>query len=450
MTKSISIRNSNYLLAIILIVAVVSRIIAAFYLGDQVVNLPGTFDQISYHNLAVRLIGGNGFTFGEDWWPATPAGEPTAHWSYLYTSYLALIYLVFGEHPLVARLIQAILVGILHPLLAYLLGKKLFGQTVGLLASGLTAVYIYFIYYAGTLMTEPFYITAIMLSLYLAIRIADRPSTEIERANRILYSVGLGFSLTVAVMLRQLFILIIPFIFLWIWWVGYRAKYRHPSLPVWIAGFVLVIAILPITIYNYLRFDRFVLLNTNAGFAFYWSNHPIYGTKFIPLLPPEMGSYQDLIPSELFTLNEAALDQALLKRGLQFVLDDPVRYFMLSISRIPSYFMFWPSRDSGLISNVSRVFSFGIMLPFMVYGLILSVIRLTKKMGEMFTNPAVLIVGYALIYTTIHLMTWTLIRYRLPVDAVLLIFAGVAIEDLMHRIDVRQNSKRQLGLSRQS
>ena len=73
----------------------------------------------------------------------------------------------------------------------------------------------------------------------------------------------------------------------------------------------------------------------------------------------------DLIPQELRQLDEAALDQALLKLGLQFVIDEPIRYLQLSLSRIPFYFMFWPSNDSGMLSNISRMASFGLMWPFM-------------------------------------------------------------------------------------
>jgi hypothetical protein len=42
-----------------------------------------------------------------------------------------------------------------------------------------------------------------------------------------------------------------------------------------------------------------VLINTNAGYAFFWANHPIYGAHFVPILTPEMGTYQSLIPQEL-------------------------------------------------------------------------------------------------------------------------------------------------------
>ena len=200
--------------------------------------------------------------------------------------------------------------------------------------------------------------------------------------------------------------------------------------------------------FNYQRFNRFVLLNTNAGFAFFWGNHPIYGTHFVPILTPDMGTYQDLIPKDLRNLDEAALDQALLKRGIQFILDDPGRYILLSLSRIPPYFMFWPSSDSSMVSNISRVASFGIFLPFMLYGLALAVIRLPRNLGEALASPVTLLIGFSAIYTVIHLLSWVLIRYRLPVDAVLILFASVAVFDIFERIESRR-SKLNLRVSRQ-
>ena len=143
-------------LLLILLLSLLLRGAAAVYLGDEVVVLPGTSDQLSYHHLALRVLDGHGFSFGEDWWPATRADEPTAHWSFLYTLYLVAVYGIFGPHPLVARLLQAVIVGLLQPWLIYQLGRQLFNQKVGLWAALLTAVYAYFIYYAATLMTEPF------------------------------------------------------------------------------------------------------------------------------------------------------------------------------------------------------------------------------------------------------------------------------------------------------
>jgi hypothetical protein len=144
--------------------------------------------------------------------------------------------------------------------------------------------------------------------------------------------------------------------------------------------------------------------------------------------------YIRLIPPELRNLDEAALDQELLKRGLDFIKQDPGRYLLLSLSRIPAYFTFWPSRDSGLISNISRVGSFGLFSPFMVYGIYRAFTLLLKQKLTLKSDPAILLVLFATIYTGIHLMSWALIRYRLPVDAVLTIFAGLAVADIYQRI----------------
>ncbi len=433
------IKSSRLILAILLIISTIFRIGSSLFLGDQVVNLPGTYDQISYDNLAMRVLNGHGFTFGQAWWPATAANAPTAHWSYLYTLYLVVVYFLFGHHPLAARLIQAVIVGTLQPYMTYLIANRVFKNLdpwIGLISAALTGIYIYFIYYAGALMTESYFILAVLASLYIAILLVDRIKKtiylNIKSADKsvILLCITFGLTMGTAILLRQLFLIFIPFLFVWIWLSG--RKYLVTTLIV--SGTVILAMIIPFTIYNYIRFERFVLLNTNSGYAFFWANHPIYGTHFLPILPPEMGSYQSLIPNELRNLDEAALDQALLKRGIQFVLDDPVRYILLSLSRIPVYFMFWPSKDSGLISNISRVASFGLLWPFMLYGLIRSIYNEKPSLIDHLASPTFLLILFILLYSLIHLLSWALIRYRLPVDAVLIVFAGLSFVDLSQHV----------------
>jgi hypothetical protein len=151
----------------------------------------------------------------------------------------------------------------------------------------------------------------------------------------------------------------------------------------------------------------------------------------MPLLPFGAQQYYGLIPKNLLPLNEAELDKALLKLGIQFVLDDPGRFLLLSISRMEEYFKFWASPDSGFLSNVSRVGSFGLCLPFMLYGVWVTVTRTWKSQAAIHRWMTALLLIFIFVYTTVHLFSWTLIRYRLPVDAVLLIFAAVGIEKLL-------------------
>jgi 4-amino-4-deoxy-L-arabinose transferase-like glycosyltransferase len=418
-------------LLLILAVSILLRLAVAFAMGNRVVELPGVFDQISYHNLALRVVNGYGFSFGELWWPITPANAPTAHWSFLYTLYLVLIYSIFGPSPIIARILQAILVGILHPYIVYCIGEKLFTRTVGLVAAAITAVYVYFFYYGAALMTEPFYITAILFSLYFALQLSE--STSKSRDAKL--GIALGIAIAMALLLRQVYLLFLPFLFVWIWIARTRRGRNLPIVATVLSVAMIILLILPVTLYNYSRFGSVVLLNTNSGYAFFWGNHPIYGTKFISILPTS--TYQELIPVEVRHLNEAELDRELLKRGIGFVIDDPWRYVQLSVSRIPPYFMFWYSAESSMLSNVSRIASFGVMLPFMLYGVLLGFKRITES-GNHFldwlASSYALLVIFLVVYSGIHILTWTLVRYRLPVDAVLIPFAALALVDLAQRI----------------
>jgi 4-amino-4-deoxy-L-arabinose transferase-like glycosyltransferase len=309
----------------------------------------------------------------------------------------------------------------------YQIGRIAFNRTVGITAALLGAVYIYFVYYSAAIMTEAFYITAILALFYLILRFAE---PDLRHSWR--WVVALGVVLGIIILLRQLFMIIVPFLFLWVWWSRYRRGGTVPVLQTIVVGIIALCMILPFTLYNYSRFDRFVLLNTNAGYAFFWGNHPVYGTKFVPILTTTGVSYQSLIPAELTGLDEAALEAELLQRGLQFITDDPGRYALLSLSRIPPYFEFWPSATTSLIGNISRVFSFGILLPFMIAGIIMTLRHRTR--GAFSSHPTFILLLFAFIYTAIHVMTWTLIRYRLPVDAVLLPFAALAIVAVVEKI----------------
>lgn len=448
MTKKLgeALQNPKKVLIGILILSVLLRVITGIvFFGNQIQELPGTFDEVSYHNLALRVLGGHGFSFGERWWPGTAANEPTAHWSYLYTIYLVVIYALLGTSPLIARILQAVIVGVVMPWLLYRLTFRLFApeargkgmftvtppvqraQRIALLVAAIGAGYIYFFYYTASLITEGFYITGILWSFDTAVSI-----TQSQKVTTKQWAV-LGLAIGITVLLRQLFLLFLPFLLLWLWWA------KRPRLTSFIMPVALILLMItPWTIRNYLVFDQIVPLNTNSGFAFFWGNHPRYGTKFIPILPS--GEYYRMIPQELQAqgLNEAEMDSALLSEAFKIIAADPGRYLLLSLSRFPTYFKFWPSGESGMVSNLSRVGSFGLFLPFMLYGLLLSFKRSKGTLGKWLASPFTLLYLFILVYTGIHILTWTLIRYRLPVDAILVIFAGYGLVDIMERVMARR------------
>ena len=174
---------------------------------------------------------------------------------------------------------------------------------------------------------------------------------------------------------------------------------------------------------NYHVYRQFLPLNSNAGYALYASNHPHLGTDWRNenIVVP--------VPEELAGQNEAAINHALLRKGIGFVLEDPDRYLWLILDKALEYFQFWPSSQSSSISNLARVLSFGLYMPFMLLGLLLSLSHWRNYI------PLYL---FATVHTGIHLISWPSIRYRLPVDAVLMLFAGLAVLTLVRRLSIKK------------
>ncbi len=417
------------ILAVVLALAILARVCVALYLGDAANNPPLLLDQVTYHTLATRLLSGHGYSFPTAWYPFTQSNTPTAHWSFLYPLYLAGIYLISGAHPLSARLVGAILGGILLPLAVYRWAKRLFpaNPQVALVSAACAAVYLYFVLYSATLMTETYYICALLWSFDRALAMAEHPTAR----NGAL----LGFSLGLATLLRQSILPWAAVLCLWLLWTGKRSlRLRSTFLSLGLALLVLGLCILPFTVRNSLVYGQFLLLNSNAGYAMYSAQHPMHGTTFSEFAAAPM-------PPDLLGLTEPEMDRALMRRGVGFVLADPVRYLKLCLSRIPDYFEFWPSADTTLLHNIGRVGSFGLFLPFMLYGLWLARRRsgpgATLSWASFSTTPLALALLFIVFYPLLHILTWASLRYRLPVDALALPFAALALVDLWTTLRAR-------------
>ncbi|HEX9077702.1 MAG TPA: glycosyltransferase family 39 protein, partial [Anaerolineae bacterium] len=306
------------------------------------------------------------------------------------------------------RLIQALVSG-LGIWLAYRLGKRLFGNWVGLASATLTAGYAYLVFFNAALMTQTYYIISVMAAFDLALGLADQPT----RRGWVL----LGLVFGIGALTRQTLLLFAPFLFGWIIWRAFRRlRWKDILLSLGMIGLV----ILPWTAYNYFTFHDFLLLNSNGGFWFFSSNHPNQGTNFDP-------TYVAPIPEDLQGLSEPAEDRALFQRGLGFVAADPVRFMLLTVNRMKDYFWMTPSENSSLISNVGRILSFPLYLPFMLYGLYHSRQR-WKECAPLYL--------YVLFEAIFCLVSWAAPRYRLPSDALMMVFAGFGVVSLARNFGI--------------
>lgn len=452
-------RTSRILLAILLF-SVILRIAVALYLGNIVDAPPLLTDQRSYHALGARLIAGHGYSFDIGWYPFTLPNTPTAHWSFLYSLFVAAVYEVAGVQPLAARLVQAVLGGILLPWMAFRLARRLFNgpadkatttgpiaarnqqadparsEVLGLLTAALAAIYPYFVLYAATLMTETFYISALLWSLERALAVRER-LTQRQQIGAGL-AVTLGLSLGIAVLLRQSILPWVVVLFAWLIWIGWRMGHGRDVTKTLVTALVpIVLLILPFTIRNYHVYGSFLLLNSNAGYAMFSAQHPMHGVDF-----QEFAAVP--LPEELWGQTEAEMDRDLMRRGIGFVTADPQRYLLLSLSRVRAYLDFRPSVASNPVNAIGRVVSFGIFVPLMLYGIWLALRHARKTarpsgktrvsaLTDILTMPLALILIFAVFYSVLHIMTWAMPRYRLPVDAALMPFAAFALLDLAQR-----------------
>ena len=401
----------------ILCLALFVRVVTAIWLGDVMEILPagGTHDQVTYDLLAKRVASGQGFTYPEHYYPWVPPDTITSYYSGTMVLQLAIIYKLFGYHPLVARLFFAML-GTAIVFLIYLLASRFFGKLAGLFAAVFAALYSYLILYSATLLTETPFILLLLIAIVSAYIVVE------DGNHRYLLLVGIG--LAGAILFRMAVLAFVPVFLAWIYFSS-RATGRKPiSIGLLlIPCAIIMLAVLPWTLRNYGLYGRFMLLESQFGHVFWNSNHPEQGTNF-------RGPWVAPIPEELLELNEADLTYELLRRGRKFVVEDPVRFLLLTVSRIKYFFTFWPTADSSLVNNIARVLSFGILLPFMAAGLALSV-RNWKRFLPIYL--------FLLIHIGVYVSSWVMVRYRVPADVLLLPFAALAVTQLISYLNTQRN-----------
>jgi 4-amino-4-deoxy-L-arabinose transferase-like glycosyltransferase len=399
--------RGQFFLILILFFALTIRLIASFIVGDSVSKLPGTYDEVSYDALAQRWLHGYGMSYDRPWYPWVKAGEQTSYYSGAMVLYLAAIYRIFGYHPLTARVVNSFL-GLFICFILFRLGRRLFSPAVGLVAAALASIYAYQILYNVALITEMPLIAGLLVALEAYFELLEKAT--------VMRWLKLGFSLAIMMLFRSLTAI---FMLIMLVCIFIQLRKKQPLWQMLIPILIIVFAVLPWTLRNYKLYGRFMLLESNYGHVFWVGNHPEHDIKW------DNCSWVPPLPKDISEMNEADKTNTLLKRGIQNILADPKRFLLLTLHRTKRFFTFWPLRTSSLASSIARLLSFGILLPFMLYGLFLSFKNWRKF---------ILLYLFIIIHTGIHAVSWVMIRYRAPVDALLILFAAAAIVNIYEHL----------------
>ena len=232
-----------------------------------------------------------------------------------YPFFLALIYYLSGCNYLAARIVQMGL-GLVNCLLAYFLGRSIFGRATGLIFAAFMSVYWVFIYFEGELLAPVLLVTLALALMYILYLWCDR--LTFWRA------LGGGIFLGLFALVRPNILLFGPVVLGWFWWVAHRRNIGS-RIGTTVLGFLLgaVIAIAPATIRNYIVANDFVLITSNAGINLYIGNNE-NSNGFAPSIPPM---------KEVSGVDWASFDYPKIVRGIERFQGKKMKH-----SEVSSYF----------------------------------------------------------------------------------------------------------------
>jgi 4-amino-4-deoxy-L-arabinose transferase-like glycosyltransferase len=331
-------RHGKTTLILLALIAVLGLAARAYVVVEPVAN-PAD-DSHAYYALSKALyeegsFGGPSFRDSSDWSPGAPL------------LYAASFYATGGAREGTARIVEALL-GVAAILVVFLLGERLGGRWVGLMAAFAVAVYPPFIHSTGELMSEP----PAIFTLPAAV-LASLWASEQERLRAWLLP-GLLFGLTAMFRPEYLFVGA-AFVVLAAIRIG-RARGWRPGLAG--AGLLLAALLLPIvpwTIRNVDVLGRLVPISTGSGKALYVGTYLpadgeyqrvkalLYERYEHRSLPPNSEALNEVDPTPLFNRVAARYpdlprDSALGKIGKQnfskYFGEDPFGYLGMTARKV--------------------------------------------------------------------------------------------------------------------
>jgi 4-amino-4-deoxy-L-arabinose transferase-like glycosyltransferase len=233
-------------------VAALGLLLRAVYLYGPARHVVGIGDWWFYHWQPGLIVNGHGFS---DPWQvlATHTYRPSASHPPLYSVLLSGLYVLGGHGALIQRSLGLVL-GTITLVLVGLLGRRVGGERLGVIAALLYAVYPVMIAVDADLMSEVLYGPLIAGMLLAAFALYDRPSTR--------RALALGALIGLAALTRTEALLFLPLLLLPVAWRARPTPRGRGALGA-VGLLACVVVIAPWLIRNEVAFGRFVLISTN-------------------------------------------------------------------------------------------------------------------------------------------------------------------------------------------
>jgi len=352
--------------------------------------------------VAQSIVEGRGFSspFGGD-------TGPTAWYTPAYPLLLAGIFKIFGVYSAASAWVISAVNSFFAALTAVVIvgiGKETVGTKPGVTAAWLWALLPYVMQWSVRWVWE----TSLSALLLAAVVYG---TLLLRREPRVGHFVGLGLLWAIVANANPTLLTLLPVTLAWIWW-------RQRSLPSVKAGMatVLLLAMLgcvPWVARNYLTM-HYLGLRSNFGEELYLGNQP--GAEGLIILwkhpiwnNAELNDYR--------RLGEIAYIAQKRKLAMDFIRSHPGTFFIITLKRIAYFWCGAPDDPRVHPSNVEVRATFLFMMSLLGLWGCVRAIRKKVPGGR-------LLLSVLIFYPLIFYITHTHVRYRHPVDPILLLAAA--------------------------
>ncbi len=380
---------------LIALIVVVTRLLFYLIVFEGFKDEFGWLRDDSYDEIATNVLSGHGYV-------TDPGGAPNTDRTPLYTYFLVLQFMAFGNSRIALVIVQSILQAGACIILFKIARDYLHDRAFAFLVSVAMAFYPQSMLYASQYLTESLYLLVMMATVYFFFRLTG------DRFRGSYLALGaLMAILTLCKPISQF--LILPIVLM----IGYLFREQKwlalKGIGKVIIAFVVIIS--PWTVRNYVVTGDFIPVSTRGG-RFLYSNT-------IESLAEEVEVLKEIEGGEI---SPGAEESRWFAFALRNILDRPGRFLQNSFR---TGLDFWYRGHSKPVSTFNALVNFPILF-FGVLGMVAA-----RRRGLLILPSLVIILYYNGVYSLLHAIA----RYSLPVIPIVLMFAVIGI---VHLIDPTQ------------
>jgi len=417
-------RSDRYLLAAIVLAALVIRLAYLVDIADSIYLSHPVLDSAWYHTKALDVLAGDHIAASASF--RVP----------LYVYFIALCYRVFGESFAAPLIIQA-LIGAMSCGLVFLMGRKLFGRAVGAVAGFALAFYRMAIYSDGEILPTTFFMFFMLLAVWFLLKcLYDMRYRDAALAGVFM---GAGFYTRPD---------IFPFALVMIAVLAFLKRTKRglrlaSTVAIVFAGFLMLLGVR-----NYMAYNKLFIFSPQGAVNLYIGNASFADGK-TPMAPPTSYIYGVAIDPGEDSIIEGSRVAARERMGRELPDSDLSDYYMrMTLAEIRGDFPRWAGlmlrktyyflnayersdikpvqRFTERSTNVLKLplLTYAVVMPLGLVGLVVSLVRRVRY--------ALVPAAGLLAWGALAVGFFVIWRYRLPAVPFMAMLGGYAVYAMVH------------------